>query len=156
MSMQTISETTSLGKLLAKAPEVRCKKCDGKTVKAGARKTARGPVQKYQCLRCGALFSSSPMSHRSYPPGRHPECHHRIRSGKNHRGNESVSAPAFQEGRPPEHAARLALAIQKRLYLCGVPQEIFPDRGRSDHLPHLRPSPGIQVRVPSAENEPVL
>jgi hypothetical protein len=42
-----------LGKLLAKAeePEVRCKKCGGKTVKAGARKTAQGPVQKYHCLR---------------------------------------------------------------------------------------------------------
>jgi ribosomal protein L37E len=44
--MQTISGTTSLGKLLAKAEEleVRCKKCGGKTVKAGARKTAQGPV----------------------------------------------------------------------------------------------------------------
>src|ERR1039457_6661147 len=62
----------------------------------------------------------------------------------------------FKKDVPPEHAARLALAIQKRLYLCGVPQEIFLHRGRSDHLPHLRSSPGIQVSVPSPKNDPFL
>ncbi len=67
--MQTTPRSTSLNKLLAPAEiQERCKKCNGKTVKVGRRKTSNGLVQKYQCLVCKVFSSSAPLPRRHYTP----------------------------------------------------------------------------------------